>query len=123
MNPFADQRMFMEACGQSVGVHNQNQFDLYKNLIVEEFQELNNSTSSVDQLDALIDIIVVSIGAMHSMGVDAEDAWKEVMNSNFAKIDWETKKVRKREDGKILKPEGWKPPELEKYIYPRGDAK
>lgn len=116
MNPFADQRIFMEACGQSVGVYNQNQFDLYKNLISEEFQELNNSTSSVDQLDALIDIIVVSIGAMHSMGVDTEGAWKEVMNSNFAKIDWETKKVKKREDGKILKPEGWQPPQLEKFI-------
>lgn len=123
MNPFADQRMFMEACGQSVDVYDQKQFDLYKNLIAEEFQELNNSTSSVDQLDALIDIIVVSIGAMHSMGVDAEESWKEVMNSNFAKIDWKTKKVRKREDGKILKPEGWKPPELAKYVYPRGDAK
>jgi len=27
-----------------------------------------------------------------------------------------TGRVRKREDGKILKPVGWRPPELSKYI-------
>ena len=46
------------------------------------------------------------------MGADGEGAWKEVMKTNFAKIDKETGKVRKREDGKVLKPVGWAPPEL-----------
>jgi predicted HAD superfamily Cof-like phosphohydrolase len=58
----------------------------------------------------LIDILVVTIGAIHSAGFDAEGAWKEVMSTNFAKIDRETGKVRKREDGKVLKPTGWHPP-------------
>ena len=70
----------------------------------------------VETLDALIDIIVVTIGAIHSMGADAEGAWKEVMRTNFAKIDKETGKVRKREDGKVLKPVGWKAPELAQFI-------
>jgi predicted HAD superfamily Cof-like phosphohydrolase len=74
------------------------------------------STTKVDDLDALIDILVVTIGAIHSLGVDAEGAWKEVMRTNFAKIDHETGKVRKREDGKVLKPLGWTPPELEQFI-------
>jgi predicted HAD superfamily Cof-like phosphohydrolase len=69
-----------------------------------------------DDLDALIDILVVTIGAIHSMGADAEGAWKEVMKTNFAKIDPETGKVRKREDGKVLKPEGWTPPNLKPYL-------
>jgi hypothetical protein len=43
-------------------------------------------------------------------------AWKEVMRTNFAKIDHETGKVRKREDGKVLKPVGWTPPNLGPYV-------
>jgi predicted HAD superfamily Cof-like phosphohydrolase len=58
----------------------------------------------------------VTIGAIHSLGVDGEGAWDEVMRTNFAKIDTETGKVRKREDGKVLKPEGWLPPELERFV-------
>jgi predicted HAD superfamily Cof-like phosphohydrolase len=50
------------------------------------------------------------------MGADAEGAWKEVMNTNFAKIDKETGKVRKREDGKVLKPLGWKAPQLAQFV-------
>jgi predicted HAD superfamily Cof-like phosphohydrolase len=67
-------------------------------------------------LDALIDILVVTIGAVHSMGADGEGAWKEVMSTNFAKINEKTGKVIKREDGKVLKPEGWRPPNLSLYI-------
>ena len=70
----------------------------------------------VEELDALIDILVVTIGAIHSMGADAEGAWKEVMKTNFAKIDKETGKVRKREDGKVLKPLGWVAPELAPFL-------
>jgi hypothetical protein len=50
------------------------------------------------------------------MGSDAEGAWKEVMKTNFAKIDYETGKVRKREDGKVLKPVGWVPPNLKPFV-------
>jgi hypothetical protein len=39
------------------------------------------------------------------------------MRTNFAKIDPATGKVRKREDGKVLKPVGWTPPNLKPYIY------
>jgi hypothetical protein len=38
------------------------------------------------------------------------------MRTNFAKIDAVTGKVRKREDGKVLKPEGWSPPNLEPFV-------
>jgi predicted HAD superfamily Cof-like phosphohydrolase len=119
MNPFRDQEKFMRACDQTVGSFNELQFALYTNLISEEHQELLEATLSedrVEQLDALIDILVVTIGAIHSMGSDAEGAWKEVMKTNFAKIDHETGKVRKREDGKVLKPLGWTPPELSQFV-------
>ena len=115
-NPFLDQRRFMEACDQTVTGLNHQQYELYKNLIKEEFDELTEANTQVDALDALIDILVVTIGAIHSMGADGEGAWNEVMRTNIAKIDAVTGKVRKREDGKVLKPEGWTAPNLEPYV-------
>lgn len=117
-NPFRDQEKFMKACDQSV-TGNEAQYEMYRNLITEEYKELQEAVNANDrkeQLDALIDILVVTIGAIHSAGFDAEGAWKEVMKTNFAKIDKETGKVRKREDGKVLKPVGWTPPELEPFL-------
>ena len=119
MNPFRDQEKFMRACDQSVDGFDEKQYTMYVNLINEEHQELLEATltdNRIEQLDALIDILVVTIGALHSMGADAEGAWKEVMMTNFAKIDRDTGKVRKREDGKVLKPTGWVPPDLTKFI-------
>jgi predicted HAD superfamily Cof-like phosphohydrolase len=118
-NPFRDQAKFMTACDQSVDNNNQQQYEMYLNLVIEEMQELAvavRENDRTEQLDALIDILVVTIGAIHSMGADAEGAWKEVMSTNFAKIDKETGKVRKREDGKVLKPQGWTPPELGQFL-------
>ena len=118
-NPFRDQEKFMKACDQSVNEFNKDQFNLYVTLIEEEANELADAITAHDQVetvDALIDILVVTIGALHSMGADAEGAWKEVMATNFAKIDRDTGKVRKREDGKVLKPVGWTPPDLKTYL-------
>ena len=114
-NPFRDQEKFMKACDQSV-TGDEAQFQMYRSLIEEEYKELVNAIDDIETLDALIDILVVTIGAIHSMGADAEGAWKEVMRTNFAKIDKETGKVRKREDGKVLKPAGWTPPDLKPYL-------
>jgi predicted HAD superfamily Cof-like phosphohydrolase len=118
-NPFRDQEKFMRACDQTVDNFNFKQFALYGALIDEEVTELKeavNNNDQVETLDALIDILVVTIGAIHSLGADAEGAWKEVMSTNFAKIDSESGKVRKREDGKVLKPLGWKGPELAQFL-------
>jgi predicted HAD superfamily Cof-like phosphohydrolase len=118
-NPFRDQEKFMKACDQSVDSFNADQFNMYLTLIEEEADELGEAIKNHDQvetLDALIDILVVTIGAIHSAGFDAEGAWKEVMATNFAKIDRDTGKVRKREDGKVLKPTGWTAPNLVPFL-------
>jgi predicted HAD superfamily Cof-like phosphohydrolase len=117
-NPFRDQEKFMKACDQSVEEFNAKQYAMYLKLIDEETGELHQAVlanDSVEQLDALIDILVVTIGAIHSAGFNAEGAWKEVMSTNFAKIG-EDGKVRKREDGKVLKPLGWTPPNLTPFL-------
>jgi len=118
MNLFRDQQKFMTACDQSVESFNEKQYTMYVNLINEEHQELLEATLTedpVEQLDALIDILVVTIGAIHSMGADGEGAWREVMRSNFSKVG-EDGKVRKREDGKVLKPIGYSPPDLKSFL-------
>ena len=117
-NPFRDQEKFMKACDQTVDGPAGPQFDMYCALIEEEHKELKQALATnddVEVLDALIDILVVTIGAIHSAGWDAEGAWKEVMNTNFAKIG-EDGKVRRREDGKVLKPVGWTPPNLAPFL-------
>jgi len=111
----------MKACDQSV-TGDTAQFDMYVKLIEEEKTELMQALAVGDQvetLDALIDILVVTIGAIHSAGFDGEAAWKEVMATNFAKIE-ANGKVRKREDGKVLKPQGWEPPNLKPFLKKKG---
>jgi len=118
-NPFRDQEKFMKASDQTVGELNEEQYKLYLSLMDEEWKELKAALlmeDRVEQLDALLDFIVVTIGAIHSGGFDGEGGWKEVIGTNLAKIDKETGKVRKREDGKVLKPVGWVPPELAPYV-------
>jgi len=116
---FSDQRKFMRACGQTTDSHSPDQFRLYCDLVREETKELEQALTAddaVEQLDALIDILVVATGAIHSLGVDAEGAWKEVMRSNFAKVDPRTGKVTRREDGKVMKPTNWEPPRLKQFV-------
>ena len=115
-NPFNDIEKFATACDQPPSKENYN---MYLGLIDEEYQELQDALGAddkVEQLDALVDILVVTMGAIRAAGWDSEAAWKEVMDTNFAKIDPDTGKVRKREDGKVLKPEGWKAPELAQFV-------
>jgi predicted HAD superfamily Cof-like phosphohydrolase len=115
-NVFRDIDTFAVACDQPPSEEN---YKMYLDLIREETDELEEAiqdNDKVEQLDALVDILVVTMGAIRAAGWDGEAAWKEVMDTNFAKIDPTTGKVIKREDGKVLKPEGWKAPELAQFI-------
>ena len=115
-NPFEDIDRFATACDQPASPEN---YKMYLGLIDEEYGELVDAVTAndrVEQLDALVDILVVTMGAIRAAGWDSEAAWNEVMNTNFAKINPATGKVIKREDGKVLKPEGWKAPELKQFI-------
>ena len=115
-NPFKDVDTFATACDQSPSVEN---YEMYLDLIDEEYIELQKALRQrdpVEQLDALVDILVVTMGAIRAAGWDSEAAWNEVMRTNFAKVDPTTGKVIKRADGKVLKPEGWKAPELAQFV-------
>ena len=118
-NVFEDQKNFMVASDQSVNIHNEQQYAMYVNLIHEEFGELIEAIKAndrVEQLDALLDLIVVTVGAIHSLGADGEGGWNEVIRSNMSKVDPVTGKVIKRADGKVLKPESFSPPNLIPFV-------
>ena len=107
---------FIEACDQKPSPSN---LYLYKDLIIEEYREFldgYNSENDVEQLDACMDMIWVILGFCHMKGYKVDAAWNEVARSNLAKINHKTGKVIKREDGKVLKPEGWRPPDLTGYV-------
>lgn len=113
---YRDVVTFIEACDQKPSSEN---VELYKDLIIEEFSEYieaYSEHSDVEQIDACMDMIWVILGYCYMKGWDVKGAWNEIALSNLRKIDPKTKKVNKREDGKVLKPEGWKPPQLEKFV-------
>ena len=119
---FTDVEVFLQACGQQHANYPTGQNDLsrlYQNLIIEEYNEFRDALAAgndAEQLDACFDMMWVIIGYMKSRGWDCERAWDEGAQSNLSKIDKETGKVIRREDGKILKPEGWQPPNFEKFV-------
>lgn len=107
---------FIDACDQLKLPENAS---LYRNLMVEEYNEFIvalNKKDEVEQLDACMDLIWVTLGFCYMKGYDVDGAWTEVARSNLAKIDATTGKVIKRADGKVLKPEGWTPPDLRPYV-------
>ena len=119
---FTDVSVFLKACGQDYPAAPSEQNDLsrlYLNLIIEEYNEFRDAIAAQDdteQLDACFDMIWVIVGHMKARGWDCEASWDEGALSNLAKIYKTTGKVIRREDGKILKPEGWKPPNFEKFV-------
>lgn len=81
---------------------------LRHDLIEEEATEFYDACIQQDPLgaiDALCDLLYVTYGAAVAMGVDLEPFWNEVQRANMEKCSGP-----KREDGKQLKPEGWRPP-------------
>lgn len=79
-------------------------------LISEELKELSDAMRAEDMAetaDALADLIYVLVGTAVSFGIDLRPVWDEVQRSNMAKEGGAT-----RADGKVLKPEGWTPPDI-----------
>ena len=119
---FSDVHVFMTSAGQDIPPFNANrstQSDLYMKLIQEEYTELMDAEAVSDDAeicDACFDLMWVIVGYMKSRGWDCEELWDEGAKSNLSKIDPVTLRVKKREDGKILKPEGWKPPDFAKFV-------
>jgi predicted HAD superfamily Cof-like phosphohydrolase len=72
----------------------------------KEFAEAAELGDTVEMIDALCDLMYVTLGAGVEMGVDLAPFWREVQAANMRKVGGEV-----RPDGKRLKPPGWTPPD------------
>lgn len=59
----------------------------------------------------LADLVYVCFGTAQRPGIDLDTAFRLVHRSNMSKIHPDGS-YRVREDGKILKPEGWRAPDM-----------
>ena len=90
------------------------ELDLRLQLIREEYQELLlacEQRNLPDTADAIVDLIYVLLGMATVMGIDARPVWNEVHRANMSKVGGP-----KSPNGKLLKPEGWQPPDIQKAL-------
>lgn len=100
--------------GQKPSWPSDSETDMRWSLIDEECDELFDALEFEDLVaaaDALADLIYVAIGFSIALGIDLRPIWTEVHLSNMRKVGG-----GKRGDGKILKPDGWIPPDIDGAI-------
>lgn len=109
---------FHEAFGQRIGrrpaLPDMNERSLRMKLLQEEMREYTEAEADdnlVEIADALADIIYIACGTAVSYGIPLDELYDEVHRSNMAKLV--DGKVLRRDDGKIIKPEGWTSPDIE----------
>jgi NTP pyrophosphatase (non-canonical NTP hydrolase) len=62
----------------------------------------------------LADVVYVTFGTAHAFDIDLDAALAEIHRAAMSKLDPATMRVR--DDGKILKPEGFIPPDMSQAI-------
>lgn len=121
MNLLDGTTKFMELAGQLPNSEFPEDNDgplrsLRRGLICEEMDEYlmaEDVDDLVEVVDGLLDIIVIAWGSLLAyIGEDkAKAAAAEVVRSNLDKVVGDGLPLF-REDGKVIKPEGWTPPDI-----------
>jgi predicted HAD superfamily Cof-like phosphohydrolase len=86
---------------------------LRRDLHEEEGKELLDALDSGDVVAIareLADEVYTAYSTAHLFGIPLDAVIYEVHNANMRKLTRDG--VRLREDGKVLKPEGWRPPDV-----------
>ena len=124
----SDVENFMKSADQTVEIFpktietNAAQARLYMDLIREEFLELETGFTSnniTEIADGGADLVWVIMGLFSTLGINFDGIWEEVKASNMSKVS-ETGKILKREDGKVLKPETYFKPDINKVLREQG---
>ncbi|MGI6316312.1 MAG: HAD family hydrolase [Christensenellales bacterium] len=76
----------------------------------EEINEFLDAKTLTDQADAMIDLLYFALGTLVEMSVPPQKLFDIVQKANMTKL-WPDGKPHYREDGKVIKPAGWEPPE------------
>ncbi|AFS46982.1 phosphoribosyl-ATP diphosphatase [alpha proteobacterium HIMB5] len=122
MTNFEKVKIFMETFGQEVkskpSLSSEKINSLRLSLIHEELDELNKAIQDkdiVEVADALTDILYVTYGAGHAFGINLDQCFNEVQNSNMSKLGDDGKPIY-NENGKVMKGPNYFKPDLSKYI-------
>ena len=122
MTNFEKVGIFMKTFGQEVkrrpALSGDKINKLRVNLIKEELDELieaMNKKDLVEVADALTDILYVTYGAGHAFGINLDECFEEVQNSNMSKLDNNGKPIY-NDKGKVMKGPNYFKPDLSKFI-------
>ena len=121
-NVFKDVYEFQKSFGLNIGdspaiPENIDERNLRMDLLEEEYNEYKEAEEKADIVgiaDALGDMIYIICGTAVSYGIPLEEVFDEIHRSNMAKLV--DGKVIRRADGKVLKPEGWTPPDIQSIL-------
>ena len=122
MSNFSKVGTFMKTFGQEVktkpSLSSEKINKLRIDLIKEELEELTEAMNNKDLLevaDALTDILYVTYGAGHAFGIDLDNCFEEVQNSNMSKLDENGKPIY-NDAGKVMKGPNYFKPDLSKFV-------
>ena len=99
----------MQSAGQLAIPNDEQACDLQMVFIEEEFYELLHAYNNLEREDVIkeaCDVIWVTYGLLHAMGVNIEEAFGRVSDSNHSKIPFTFK------NGKVQKGPNYKKPDL-----------
>ena len=122
MTNFEKVGIFMKTFGQEVKsrseLSNEKINNLRISLIEEELDELKLAISDnniKEVADALTDILYVTYGAGHAFGINLDNCFDEVQESNMSKLDKNGKPIY-NESGKVMKGPSYFKPNLSKFL-------
>src|SRR2546429_3028363 len=83
---------------------------------ITEFIEAYGRSDLTDIADALADLVWVALGTAHYFGVPFDEVWAEVKRANMTKRPWQEGDPLKPRNaltfGEVVKPDGWRPPDV-----------
>jgi predicted HAD superfamily Cof-like phosphohydrolase len=122
MSNFEKVKKFMQTFGQEVkskaSFPSEKIVDLRFALIEEELLELKvalKEKNITEVADALTDILYVTYGAGHAFGINLNQCFDEVQNSNMSKLGNDGKPIY-NEGGKVMKGPNYFKPNLKKFL-------
>ena len=122
MSNFEKVKKFMQTFGQEVkskaSFPSEKIVDLRFALIKEELSELEaalDEKNITEVADALTDILYVTYGAGHAFGINLNQCFDEVQNSNMSKLGNDDKPIY-NESGKVMKGPNYFKPNFKKFL-------
>ena len=122
MTNFEKVGLFMKTFGQEVKIKPSLSTDktnsLRISLIDEQLEEFKNAIKNNDlkeAADALTDILYVTYGAGHAFGINLDNCFDEVQQSNMSKLGDDGKPIY-NDKGKVMKGPNYFKPNLTKFV-------